>query len=607
MSVINVNELSIRFVGDSGDGIQLIGSQFSVSSIESGNDIYTFVEFPAEIKAPAGSLSGVSVFQVCISSEKIYAISDKVDILVAMNPAALSRGLLYLKVGGFLVIDNDTFKLAGLKLAGYSSDPLLDGTVSSYRVVSVPITSLTFNCVEKKLFSISKAKKCRNFFALGIVYWLCSKSYETTLLWLDSKFKKHADLLESNKSALIAGYNYGDNLELSHIQYNVLPFLTQSRIEANFKKISGNDAIAFGALAASIATGISLFSANYPITPASDIFHKLVKYNSYNFKIIQVEDEISAIMSIIGASYGGALSFTCTSGPGLDLMQEGLGLAVMAELPIILIDVQRSGPSTGMPTKSEQTDLLAAVFGRHGECPVIVLAPNSPINCFWSILEGFYLSCKYATPLIILSDANIANSTELWELPSEDVIRDFIFKNGYTFKNRLIDFEESSSRTWINPVNGNLQYCIGGLEKDRNTGEISYDPINHFNMVKFRNKKFLDSAIDFDKTDVIGNSGGNCLIVTWGSVFGLVKSVHKKLIMLGHDLSMVCLRYLNPFPNDLSFIISSFKKILVIEENVSQLSFLLKSKYLINVIEIFQVTGRPFSFNELEIEILKNV
>lgn len=605
MSKLNVKNLSVRFIGDSGDGIQLIGDQFVSSSVKSGNNFFTFVEFPAEIRAPVGSLFGISVFQVCISSNKIYYVGDKVDILVVMNPAALAKGLTYLKSYGIIIIDIDTFKPANLKLAGFSFDPLENDYLLSYKVIKVPITSLTVNCVGDILQSLSKSKKCRNFFTLGIIYWLCSKSCDLTLSWMDYKFKKSKDFLLANKKALLAGYNYGETLEFLHEQVYVEPNLLDNK-SFEFRKISGNDAFVLGAVCSSLVTNIPVFSANYPITPASDIFQKLIDYNSDTFKVIQLEDEISSIMAVIGASYGGSLSFTCTSGPGLDLMQEGLGLAVMSELPILLLDIQRSGPSTGMPTKSEQADLFSSVFGRHGECQVIVLSPNSPGDCFYTIIEGFYLACKYAVPVIILSDANLANSSELWKLPSESDVSSILFKNGYFFQNRLLSFKNNDYRKWINPVSSEVNW-IGGLERNFLTGDICYDPINHFDMVKLRYNKILKSAEDFNKTVIFGNQCGKVLLIVWGSVFGLVKSIYDDVISDGVDLSFICLRYLNPLPNDLCIIINNFEKILVIEENMGQLALLLKAKYLINVISICQVTGKPFDYIVLKNDILKNI
>ena len=412
MSIVNINKVIIRLVGDSGDGIQLIGNQISDTSVIcSENDIYTFVEFPPEIRAPAGSVTGVSSFRVIISSDKIYSLEDKVDVLVVMNPAALYVGIESLKIGGILVIDTDTFNSKNLSRAKYKENPILNNSLSSFNVIKVPITMLTYEAVKGILSSVSKAKRCKNFFVLGMIYWLYNKKLDVTLKWLKVKFKENL-LYLSNKNSLVSGYNYASNLEILKQQFNLLP---ASFLKNNVKvsKISGNMGFVFGALITSRFNNLGLFSANYPITPASDILHELSKYSCKDIIIAQLEDEIAAVSAVIGASYGGFLSFTSTSGPGLDLMQEGIGLSVMAGIPIVIIDIQRSGPSTGIPTRSEQTDLMSSIFGRHGECDVIVLAPNSPSDCFYTIIEGFYLSVKYVTTVIILSDSNLANSSEL--------------------------------------------------------------------------------------------------------------------------------------------------------------------------------------------------
>ncbi|CAB3976495.1 2-oxoacid:acceptor oxidoreductase subunit alpha [Candidatus Azoamicus ciliaticola] len=581
MGKLLLDKVVIRFAGDSGDGIQLIGNQFSDSSvIKSGNDVYTLVEYPSEIRAPAGSISGISGFQVTISSKKIFSFDNEVDSLVVFNPAALKISLNMLKLGGILFVDSDSFNDKNFKKAGYVSNPLTDESISNFKLVSIPITTLTYACVKDIINVVSKAKKCKNFFALGVICWVYDRSLDGIIDWLKKKFGD-SDLFFANEKVLRAGYNYCSTIELFNNQF-FIPALKLYGKDDKLVKISGNKAFAIGAITSSFLLKLPLFSANYPITPASDIFHELANYIDESIRVFQLEDEISAICSVIGASYGGSLAFTCTSGPGLDLMQEGLGLAIMANLPLILIDVQRCGPSTGIPTKSEQTDLLASIFGRHGESSVVVLAPNSPSDCFWTIIEASYLSIISLSPVIILSDANLANSSELWKVPCLLEIK----------KWSLVDFDNFyKSFNWNVPGKEGDVICIGGLERDVITGNVSHDPINHSLMVEKRHKKILNLVNYIEDVSVIGNLGGKVLIITWGSVFGLVRSLYDEMNKV---FSLVCLRHLNPFPKNLKSIIDSFEKIVVIEENCGQLSFILRANYIIQIININQVTGKPF-------------
>lgn len=605
MNKIEIEKVIMRLVGDSGDGIQLIGSQISETSvIISKNDIYTFVEFPPEIRAPAGSISGISGFQLAISSKKIYAIDDHVDLLVAFNPAALKTSISSLKKNGLLILDTDSFNDKNLKRAGYDSNPLTDESLNKYKIIKIPITKLTYECVKKNIPSVSNAKRCKNFFALGVICWIYDRDIEIIKNWIKKKFKD-TDISEGNKNALITGLNYGSTIELLHSQF-CIPSIKKYEKEQNLIKISGNKAFSLGALASSIIFNLPVFSANYPITPASDILHELSLYINENFKICQLEDEIAAINAVVGASYGGSLSFTCTSGPGLDLMQEGIGLAVMSNLPLLVLNIQRSGPSTGIPTRSEQTDLLASIFGRHGECSVIVLAPNSPSDCFFTIIESFYLSIIALTPVIILSDGNLANSSELWETPSLDEINKKTqinidnIKPGYM---RNTD-EKIKNDYWVIPGIKDKECCIGGLEKDQLTGNVSYDTQNHFNMIKKRHANILNISNFFKKIDIIGKKEGKNLIITWGSVYGIVRSVYDEMVHIKKDVSLTYIRYLNPLPNDLEELLKSFEKIIIIEENLSQLAFLIRSKYLIKTISINQVSGKPFIFEELKSKLI---
>ncbi|HIH2762687.1 MAG TPA: 2-oxoacid:acceptor oxidoreductase subunit alpha [Candidatus Azoamicus sp. MARI] len=595
----------MRFVGDSGDGIQLMGNQIAETSVmTSENDIYTFVEFPPEIRAPAGSISGVSGFQLSISSKKLYSIDDNVDLLVTFNPAALKTSIAYLKNDGFLIIDTDSFNDKNLKRAGFNENPITNDSLNKYKVIKIPITKLTYDCVKENIPSVSNAKRCKNFFVLGLICWIYDRNIETIKIWINKKFKEK-DILEGNKKALIAGFNYGNTIEILHSTFYIPALKKESKLN-NSMKISGNKAFSLGALASSIILNLPLFSANYPITPASDILHDISLYINDNIKICQLEDEIAAINAIIGASYGGSLAFTCTSGPGLDLMQEGIGLAIMAQLPIIILNIQRSGPSTGIPTRSEQTDLLACIFGRHGESETIVIAPNSPGDCFYSIIEGFYLAIISLSPVIILSDANLANSSELWQIPSIDDIKEKTNIKLDEIKKKYSNTDnEDKINCWISPGIKNKETCIGGLERDQFSGNVSYDSINHFNMVKKRKKNIKDIANIFKKTEIIGKEKGTNLIVTWGSVYGIVRSVYEELIE-EYDISLIYIKYLNPLPNDLKTILTSFNRIIIIEENLNQLDLIIRSNYLIETKSINQVTGKPFVFNELKIN-LRNI
>lgn len=606
MSKSNVKKVVIRFAGDSGDGIQLIGDQISNSSVlVSENDIYTFVDFPAEIRAPAGSLSGVSGFQISISNEKIYFIENNVDLLVSLNPAALKSSIDLLKNNSILIVDSDSFNDKNLKRAGFLTNPLIDNSLDKYKLIKIPITKLTYECVKNIISSVSKAKRCKNFFVLGLVCWIYDRDINIIISWIEKKFKSK-DIFNANKSALHAGYNYGYNLEILQNQIIIPP--SNLYKDSMVTKISGNKAFSIGALASSFLLNMPLFSANYPITPASDIMHNLCLYANNEFKIIQMEDEIAAINAAIGASYGGALAFSCTSGPGLDLMQEGIGLSIMAELPILILNIQRSGPSTGIPTKSEQTDLFASIFGRHGESSVIVLAANSPSDCFWSIIEGFMLAIISRGPVIVLSDANIANSSELWKIPS---IHDINHKFKIILNKLQIDLlvksdKKHNKNLWEKPGESGNESCIGGLERDIETGDVSHNHLNHEKMVKKRFDKINNVINFYQPLEILGNRNGDFLIITWGSVYGIVRSIYND-IYKNFNISLICLRYINPLPIELKDILYSFKNIIIIEENLGQLAYILRANYHINTININQVTGKPFDFTILKNKILNYI
>lgn len=605
-----LNKVVIKFAGDSGDGIQLLGNKFSDLNIKDDkiNDIYTLVEFPPEIRAPAGSISGISSFQISISSEKIYNTENDLDILIAFNPAALKLNIHNLKQNGILIIDLDTFNEKNLKKAKLENNPITENNLEeSYRVIKIPITQITYDAVKESINSITKANRCRNFFILGLICWLFEKSTKDILTWIDEKFKKASDLIAANKKALIAGFNYGETLELIHPKI-IIP--QTKRIHDNtsrLDKISGNKAFCLGAITSSLLFNSTVFASIYPITPASDILHELSYNKNKEIITVQLEDEIAAISSVIGAAYGGTLAFTATSGPGLDLMQETIGLGIMARLPFVVINIQRSGPSTGIPTKSEQTDLLASIFGRHGESTAVVLAANSPADCYWSIIEAFSIALSYLGPVIILSDANLANSSELWTIPDINTIKNKINIDFIQLKDQTTAYNSKNKKqtSWLIPGLPENIRCLGGLEKDYNTNMVSHDPDNHNRMVIYRNDLLNNVSELYGELIFFGPKNAT-LIITWGSVYGITKSIYNE-IKDAYQVALTCIRHISPFHNDLKDILKNCKKIIIIEENLGQLALLIKAKYSVNVTSINQISGQPFKFNELKAKIIENI
>lgn len=605
-----LNKVVIKFAGDSGDGIQLLGNKFSDLNIKDDkiNDIYTLVEFPPEIRAPAGSISGISSFQISISSEKIYNTENDLDILIAFNPAALKLNIHNLKQNGILIIDLDTFNEKNLKKAKLENNPITENNLEeSYRVIKIPITQITYDAVKESINSITKANRCRNFFILGLICWLFEKSTKDILTWIDEKFKKASDLIAANKKALIAGFNYGETLELIHPKI-IIP--QTKRIHDNnnrLDKISGNKAFCLGAITSSLLFNSTVFASIYPITPASDILHELSYNKNKEIITVQLEDEIAAISSVIGAAYGGTLAFTATSGPGLDLMQETIGLGIMARLPFVVINIQRSGPSTGIPTKSEQTDLLASIFGRHGESTAVVLAANSPADCYWSIIEAFSIALSYLGPVIILSDANLANSSELWTIPDINTIKNKINIDFIKLKDQTTAYNSKNKKqaSWLIPGLPENIRCLGGLEKDYNTNMVSHDPDNHNRMVIYRNDLLNNVSELYGELIFFGPKNAT-LIITWGSVYGITKSIYNE-IKDAYQVALTCIRHISPFHNNLKDILKTCKKIIIIEENLGQLALLIKAKYSVNVTSINQISGQPFKFNELKAKIIENI
>lgn len=592
-----LTSVTVRFAGDSGDGMQLTGSQFSDTTAWLGNDLNTLPDYPAEIRAPAGTLYGVSGFQLHFGSEDVHTPGDVPDVLVAMNPAALKKNLKELKRGGVLIVNSDSFDQKNLNLAHYESNPLQDDTLSGYELHPVPITSLTANALEGLPLSPKEVSRCKNFFALGLMYWLYDRPLKNTQDWIKEKFSKNPEYIEANTKALQAGYNFGEITEVFTTRYKVEAAKLPKGI---YRNISGNEATALGFLTASVKSGLPLFLGSYPITPASEILQYLSTYKSFGVKTVQAEDEIAGITSAIGASFVGHLAITTTSGPGLALKTEAIGLAVMTELPLVVIDVQRGGPSTGLPTKTEQADLLQAIYGRNGEAPVCVLAARTPRDCFYMAIESSRIALKYMTPVILLTDGYLANGSEPWRVPHINEIAEIPVK----FRTEVEGFypyqrDENLSRPWAIPGTPGLEHRIGGLEKSDIYGNVSYDPENHDKMVKLRTEKIKKIAQDLPDLKVDGEDKGDLLVLGWGSTYGSIKDAVIKARNSGLTLSQAHLRYLNPLPKNTESVLKNFNKILIPEINLGQLAHLIRSEYLIPVEQLNLVRGLPLKVNDI--------
>src|SRR6201984_3152764 len=601
-----IDRAVIRFCGDSGDGMQISGSQFTSTAALYGNDLATFPDYPAEIRAPAGTLPGVSGFQVQFSSTDVYTPGDAVDVLVAMNPAALKMNIKDLKKNGILIVNSDSFSEGDLRKAHQPTNPLEDHSLDAYRVFPVQLERLTQAALEELGLDAKSMNRCKNFFALGMSYWLYNRSMDHTYRWLDDKFKTKPLLAEANKRAMKAGYSYCEATEAFQVSYEIPPAKLAPGI---YRNLSGNQALAMGFVVAARRAGLQLFLGSYPITPASDILHELSGYKNFGVLTFQAEDEIAAITSAIGASYSGALAITTTSGPGMALKTEAMGLAVAVERPMVICDIQRGGPSTGLPTKTEQADLLQAMFGRNSEAPIPILAPATPSDCFWAAVEASRIAVKYMVPVIILSDGYLANGAEPWKIPDLDSIPDFTVK----FATDPVDFKpyrrnpDTLARPWAVPGTPGLEHRIGGLEKQDVTGNINYEPLNHENMVRIRAAKI--EAIVQDIPDIVpaGDPDGDLLVVAWGSTHGAITAAVKSQRELGHRIGHVHLRHLNPLPANLGEILKRYNKVLVPELNMGQLLWLLRAKFLVNAIGLNKIQGRPFKQSELEQKIAELV
>lgn len=593
--VEEIDHVAIRFAGDSGDGMQLTGTKFTETTALAGNDLSTFPDFPAEIRAPAGTLAGVSGFQIHFSTSEIFTPADNPDVLVAMNPASLKANLKDLRAHGTLVLNGDAFSSKNLEKAGYDEDPRskLGG---QYKVVDIPITTLTREAVADLGLGQRDADRCKNFFALGVMYWLYNRSLEVTEKWMESKFK--GEILEANRRALRSGYHFGENTELLPVSFVVPPAKISS---GTYRNINGNQAAAWGIIAAAELMNKPVVLGAYPITPASDILHEIARLRNFGVKAVQVEDEIAAVGVAIGASYAGMLGVTTTSGPGYILKQEALGLAVMTELPLVVVDVQRGGPSTGLPTKTEQGDLLAALYARNSDCPMPILAPATPGECFHVMLEAFRIAVKYMTPVTVLSDGYIANSSEPWKIPSLDELQQVEISHPTdpaAFRPYARD-EKTLARPWATPGTPGLEHRIGGIEKENVTGAVCYVPENHDLMVRLRAEKVARVAQSIPPIQVDGPKRGKLLVIGWGSTYGAITAAVRQLRGEGCDVAQIHLRHLNPFPSNLGEILKSYDKVLVPELNTGHLTRVLRAEYLVPAECFSKVAGQPFRIGEI--------
>src|ERR1700726_940482 len=594
-----IDQAVIRFAGDSGDGMQITGSQFTNTVALYGNDIATFPDFPAEIRAPAGTLPGVSGYQLHFSSNDVYTPGDAVDVLIAMNPAALKVNVADLKANGILIVNSDSFKENDLRKAQMTSNPLEDHSLDKFRLFSVELERLTRRSLEHLGLDAKSMDRCKNFFALGMCYWLYNRSMEPTVRWIEEKFKGKPLLVEGNKLAMKAGYSYCEATEAFQISYEIPP---AQLAPGKYRNLSGNQALALGFVVAARQAGLQLFLGSYPITPASDILHELSGYKNFGVLTFQAEDEIAAITSAIGASYSGALAMTTTSGPGMALKTEALGLALLVELPLVVCDIQRGGPSTGLPTKTEQADLLQAMFGRNSEAPIPVLAPSTPGDCFWIAVEAARIALKYMIPVIVLSDGYLANGAEPWRIPKLEDIPGIQVK----FATDPVGFlpykrdPQTLARPWAIPGTPGLEHRIGGIEKQDVTGNVNYEPMNHEKMVRIRAAKGEGIGQDIPDLVPAGDPDGELLIVSWGSTFGSVAQAVNEQRDKGHRIGHVHLRHLNPFPRNLGELLGRYRQVLVPEMNMGQLLMMLRAKFLVDAQGYNKIQGKPFKTSEIE-------
>jgi 2-oxoglutarate ferredoxin oxidoreductase subunit alpha len=596
----------IKFAGDSGDGMQLVGTQFTNNTASVGHDLGTFPDFPAEIRAPQGTLPGVSGFQIHFGSTEVYTPGDTFDVLVAMNAAALKSNLSNVKKGGIIILNTAGFDPRNLKLSGYDVNPLDDGQLSTYLVYKIDVTKLTREALLDVDMGMREKDRSKNMFVLGFIYWLYNRNPDNTRAFIERKFRNDVVVQEANVRALQAGYNYGDITEAFSGRFKVKP----AKMEAGtYRSITGNPALALGLIAASQKTGLQLFYGTYPITPASDVLHELARHKNFGIKTFQAEDEIAGVCTAIGAAFGGNLGVTGTSGPGLALKTEAIGLAVMLELPLVILNIQRAGPSTGLPTKTEQSDLLQAVYGRNGECPLPVIASSTPSSCFDVAYRAVKIAVEHMTPVLVLSDGYIANGAEPWKFPKSADLEEINVGTvqSKTSEEKFMPYlrDEKLVRQWAVPGTEGLEHRIGGLEKEDVTGNVSYDPENHQKMVKIREEK-VERIADFIPKQSMdsGKDKGKILVLGWGSTYGSIKSAVVELIADGYEVSHAHLTYIKPFPRNLGEVLNNFDKILIPEINNGQLIKLIRDKYLIDAIGFNKIKGTPLTRMELREEIL---
>ena len=609
-----IDRVVIRFAGDSGDGMQLAGDRFTTTSALLGNDLATFPDFPAEIRAPAGTLAGVSAFQVHISDHDISTPGDSPNVLVAMNPAALRANIEALPKGATVIVNVDAFEERNLTKAGYETSPLSDGSLSAYTVYEVPMTSITTEVSKEAGVKPRDAERSKNFFALGLISWLYTRPTEATAEWIEQKYVGKPLVMEANLRAFKAGYHFGETAELFESAYQVKPAVLEP---GEYVNVTGNTATAWGLIAAATISGLPLFLGTYPITPASDILHELSKHKQFGVRTFQAEDEISGIGAALGAAFGGALGVTTTSGPGVDLKSETMGLAVSLELPLLIIDIQRGGPSTGLPTKTEQADLLHAMYGRHGESPLPIVAAKTPSHCFEATLEAVRLAVKYRTPVILLSDGYLANGTEPWRLPVLDdlpsIVPGFATETNHLEPDGTEVFwpyirdEQTLARPWAPPGVPGLEHRIGGLEKADGSGNVAYDGPNHERMTRLRAAKIAGIAHDIPPTDLDDEDGAEVLVIGWGSTYGAIAAGVQRARARGYRVAQAHLVHLNPFPADLGDVLARYRRVLVPEVNLGQLSRLLRAEYLVDAISFTQVQGIPFRAASMEAAILQQI
>ena len=592
----------VRFAGDSGDGIQLAGDRFAAATALVGNDLATLPNFPAEIRAPAGTVAGVSAFQIHFASRDILTPGGQPNVLVAMNPAALKANLSELERGGIVIANEDSFGEHNLRKAEYGANPLEDGTLDEYQVFRVPMTSMTVRATEGiDGITARDAARSKNLFALGLVSWMYSRPTDATIRWIEGKFASKPPIMEANLAAFRAGYNFGETAELLHVHYEVKAAPAEP---GTYRGINGTTAAALGLIAASVRSGLPLFLASYPITPASELLHELSRHKRFGVRTVQAEDEIAAANMALGASFGGHLGVTASSGPGMDLKQETIGLATALELPLLVIDVQRAGPSTGMPTKTEAADLLMAIHGRHGESPLPVVAASTPAQCFEAVLEAARIAVSYRTPVILLSDTFLANSSEPWQIPDAADLPEIepAFATGPNQDGEFWPYlrDERRVRPWALPGTEGLQHVIGGLEKEDGTGHISYEPANHALMTRLRAEKIAGIAAEIDELEVDRVDGAKMLVLGWGSTYGAIKGAVRRVRLRGEKVDSAHLHHLNPLPRNTGDVVRSYEKVLIPEMNTGQLATIIRAEFLVDALSYARVDGLPIFAEELD-------